>query len=412
MNTANELLGHFDSEAIARTIQEVEHMKASRRDYIWPSKRLRMAEGRLVLSGKTFQVQGGDGSAVCYTTWQDAEAAADHLGGKIAVVEDSGAIPINRTTLTQIADKLGVPTKYLSSLRERGQGSLADHNVTTLLQADDRNFLLRTLADQSGSRVRAFLSDGYRVLDNADLFFCAAETFTEKQAEVWQARLWGDGDGFEVFGVASKIRGQVRLDRPFDPGDGWLSRWKGTEGDVQNAAVRISNSETGTGGLNVRFCIFTRICANFCIWGNTVSQVHLGRRREEEGLILSEDTQAMESELVWKKVRNAIRTAFDPVRFQAYIDRLDGLTQQVIPEPGVAVGNVVKAFGITEERKAAILAGILGTGDRSRYGLIQAVTGAAHLADRQGGADEASHLEEVGSQLVTMADEHFAGFLK
>jgi hypothetical protein len=115
--------------------------------------------------------------------------------------------------------------------------------------------------------------------------------------------------------------------------------------------------------------------------------------------------------LVWKKVRDAIRTAFTPEKFREYIDRLNGLTQQVVPEPEVAVANVVKAYAITEDRKATILGNLFATGDRSRYGLVQAVTAAAHLADSQGRAEEASTLEEVGGKLVAMPDTQWAGLL-
>jgi hypothetical protein len=413
VSNTTELLGHFDASAIAGVVGRIERMKRGRRDYLYPAPRLSMRGGRLVLSGKVFRVapDGGLDGGICFTEWADAEAAADACGGRV-VPEEAGAIGLNATAEGQLADKLGVPMKFVKHLKEGKHGDLLDHNVTTLLARDKRRFFVRTLAGDGGTFARAFLGDGYRVMDNADLFFAAAEEFERLGVSVQKARLWGDGDHFELFAFAPHIAGQVRLDRPFDPGDGWLSRWKGGEGDAQNAGIRISNSETGDGGLRVRPCVLTRVCQNYCIWGTTVSQIHLGRRREEEGLVLAEDTLALEARLTWSKVRDAIRTAFDVGRFREYIARMNDATTQTVPDPERAVGNVVREFSITEDRKASILSRLLGFGDRSRYGLVQAVTYAAHEADRLDRPAEASVLEEAGGKLLEMADTQFAALVR
>ena len=71
---------------------------------------------------------------------------------------------------------------------------------------------------------------------------------------------------------------------------------------------------------------------------------------------------------MWLKVKDLIRSAFDPEKFQRIIDRLNGITQQEI-EPVRAVENVVAAYNVGEERKALILGHLLGSGDRSlRFG--------------------------------------------
>ena len=416
MTTRTDLLGRFDADAIATAVARIEALKRQRRDYLYPAARLGMAGGKLVLTGKAFRVTTPDAdpnasTGPYFTEWADAEAAADATGGRIVPMEGGAAIALNPTAEGQLADKLSVPVKFARHLRDH-HPDLLDHTVTTLLARDERRFLLRTLATDGGAVARAVLSDGYKVMDHSDLFFAAAEEFGNLKVSIQKARLWGDGDRFELFAFAPHIAGQVRLDRPYDPGDGWMSRWKGSDGDVQNAAIRISNSETGEGGLTVRPAILTRVCANFCIWGSAVSQIHPGKKREEEGLVLSEDTRVLEAELVWKKVRDAIRTAFNPALFRDYIDKLNRATTQVVPDPERAVDSVVRAFSITEERKAAILARLVGFGDKSRYGLVQAVTYAAHEADRLGRPVEASRLEEVGGELLGMADTGFAALVR
>lgn len=55
-----------------------------------------------------------------------------------------------------------------------------------------------------------------------------------------------------------------------------------------------------------------------------------------------------------------------------------------------------------------ILSSILRTGDKSRYGLVQAVTETAHFCDKSKKYEEASSLEVLGGELVEMADERFS----
>jgi len=76
------------------------------------------------------------------------------------------------------------------------------------------------------------------------------------------------------------------------------------------------------------------------------------------------------------------------------------------------VDSVVKAYSITDERKAAIMANLLASRDLSRYGLVQAITATAHLADREGRSEEASTLEEVGGKLVALPDGQFAALVR
>ena len=393
----------FDGAAIVRIAGELARQKESKRDFIYPANKLSYTdEGRLVLGAtKTFDVGG-----VAYTSWQDAEAAADAASkegkpSKITPLGEQGEMPLNGTAASQLYARLNVPAKFVDHLRAKEYTKTAGNLFRDLLRQDDRRFLVRTL----DGKARAVLSDRYRILDNADLFFCAAEKFKEVGAQAWKARLWDDG--FELFGVSGHIAGEVTTDRTFDPGDGWQSRWAGKEGDVHNAACRIRNSETGEGGLSVRLAIFRKVCANFNVWTNGVSQIHAGKTNQEEGLIFSDETRSKESELIWSKVRDAITTAFDPVKFKTYIDQLNGIAAEALAKPMEAVENVTKAYAITDDRKASILASLLGSGDLSRFGLVQAITATAHKADADGAAADASKLEEIGGEVALMSAGKF-----
>lgn len=236
-------------------------------------------------------------------------------------------------------------------------------------------------------------------MDNVDLFFAAAARFNEAGAQAWKARLWDDG--FELFATAPHILGEVTLDRTFDPGDGWRSRWHGAENDPHNPAVRIRNSETGNGGLGVDIAIMRKVCANFCVWTQGLVKTHVGARLEAgDGLIKSDQTRKLEGDLAWSQIRDAIDTSFDEKRFQELIAALNDATQVKVDEPTAAVDNIVAAYELTEDRRDAILAEFLGSGDQSAFGLIQAVTANAHKADAAGNHAQASQLEGIGAKML------------
>jgi hypothetical protein len=389
--------GHV--KRIADVLAEIQRQKASRRDYIYPAAKLTMQDGRLVFgASQSFRV--GDR---IYTEWADAERAADASGEKLEPLGQTGALPLSRTAQRQLAEKLGIPMRYVDDLRERRHGDLADYNFTALLGRATGRFLVRTL---DGS-VRAVLSDRYRILDNADVFFASADTLQEAGAVVWNARLWDDG--FELFAVSDRLTGEVQRDPGYQR-RGHHSHETGGP-DVHNVAAKVTNSETGCGGLNVHFGILRRLCNNTAIVGSAISVVHLGRRNEADGLVWSEETQEAESRTIWLKLKDAIRTAFDPQRFQRYIDRLSGLTRQPLANPEKAVANVVREYELSEERKAAILRSLFSAGDLTRYGLVQALTAQVKEADGAGRAEEASDLEAAGGKLIEMADERFAALV-
>lgn len=83
----------------------------------------------------------------------------------------------------QIADKLGIPVRYLRRLRERERWDLYDGNVngwlhgpidtvTDLPEPDDRSFLLRLFTGTGQGQpgvLRAMVSDRYGIIDNLDV---------------------------------------------------------------------------------------------------------------------------------------------------------------------------------------------------------------------------------------------------
>jgi len=74
-----------------------------------------------------------------------------------------------------IADKLGIPAPYLRRLRGE-HCALYDANVNGWLTRSDKRYLIRGLrGDNGGGIARAFLSDGYKIIDNLDVLMAALD---------------------------------------------------------------------------------------------------------------------------------------------------------------------------------------------------------------------------------------------
>lgn len=109
------------------------------------------------------------------------------LFGVTPVVDERGVTTVDGlyrptgATDGQIADKLGIPVRYLRRLRERDRLDLYDTNVngwlhgptdTDLPEPDDRSFLLRLFTPPQQKRpgvLRALVSDRYGIIDNLDV---------------------------------------------------------------------------------------------------------------------------------------------------------------------------------------------------------------------------------------------------
>jgi len=222
--------------------------------------------------------------------------------------------------------------------------------------------------------VRALLSDKYMDLSNADMMYAIADACREMKAQLWHARL-GE-DSFHIYAVAPHIEGQIRLDRTFDPGDGWQSRWYGKAGDTVNAALAGSNSETGGGCCEMSMAILRRVCMNYSVHHQLISKSHVGAKLPFEGdaAVISEETVKLRNAYFFSQIKDHVRTVFDPDRFRAYIAKLNEATQDAVKEPEQVSSVLHFCYDISEERAAAIRDLFVSEKDMSRYGVMNAVT--------------------------------------
>jgi hypothetical protein len=327
----------------------------------------------------------------------------------------------------QVAEKLGPNfSRYYRRLREGNyqDRELLATNVNHWLGKSQKNYLVRTLDDTA----RAFLSDRFRVLDNADLLFGVWDTLKEVGAKVVRVDLTEDRFyiramhedwEFKIEHQQAEARSSEQLFSGFsdskaggihkNPADMTIGQASGenlqnpmhlaSRGDSCTGGIVLSNSETGQGRLMIEPFVFRHYCSNLAVFGESIARAHVGSTHDLAGL-LSDETIKAESSAIWGMVNDVTRATFDPEQFRAMVDRMSVTTGQMLAAPQEAVSAVVRHYGLSETREQAIINELISGGDASVFGLINAVTAA--------GRKEASYtrgieLERIGGQLVTEA---------
>lgn len=312
-------------------------------------------------------------------------------------------LPMSKRTYLQLAQWIGLPTncrlyKRLRTGYDKVNKKQSDRFWDTWCELVNDHFtmiqsnrLVRTLKRQDDVwYVRAFLSDRYRIIPNDQLFLAVADKLEQLNVEFWDARL--SEDAFYVYAVAPEISAQIRADRPFE---GAL-RWAGDAGDAVNAALVLSNSETGQGGCQVCPAIVTKVTQSYMVRANRLSLRHVGGKHEMD-MLLSPDTIRKMNSVVFDEVRDYCAGTFDPELFQDLVDSLQVATQDELDDPLAAAEAVRAVYNLGDQRKNDIVKWLMQSGDRSRYGLAKAVT---QTAQEEPDAASAVELEQIGANLI------------
>lgn len=338
---------------------ELERQRQSKKDYIADTRRLKMAVDR-------------DDSVV--------------LEGV------NGGMPLRPTAHAQLAETLRIPKPYYDRMLAE-QPDLLANNVNRWLNTQPAKKLVRTLDNQ----VRAVLSDSYRPLDNADLAEAVLPRLVELEAQVLSTEI--TETRFYIKAVTPKIEEALAKINP-----NRHERFKGD--DLIQAGLVVSNSEVGHGAMRIEALDYRLVCYNGLISEVAVRQAHLGRgvrgadAIEDAREYFRTETRIADDKAFFLKVRDAVGAMFDRTRFKARVQKYADLAGQDIgPDPVKAVEAAAKRFSLTEGEKGGVLKHLIGGGDLSRWGLVNAITRAAQDVDSY---DRSTELEAIGGDLVAL----------
>jgi hypothetical protein len=309
---------------------------------------------------------------------QDICALPDKDFGILLGVLDRGMWPLTEWAHLQLAEKLGIPKRYYDRMREAGKTELLADNINAWLCSKERR-LIRIL----DGKIRAILSDRYKIIDNYDLVFLALDEFKKKETvEIYRVDL--TETMLYLKAIDRTLTAEIR------------------EEDIVCGGLILRNSEVGASALRVEPFVLRKVCNNGLILQHSLKKIHLGRQTLEIGYInWSDETRELEDKTLWAKVRDIIRATFDREVFESWVTKLKESTTAKIEEPIEAVNNIVKHLGLNEEQKQKLL---MHFSEHTKYGLINAVT---NLASETKNVEAQIKLEEFGGKILETSLKDF-----
>lgn len=307
----------------------------------------------------------------------------DHTGSTLSMTihGQETTYSVGEIAHQQIAARLQIPYRYYQKM-QREFSTLLDENVNGWLQKNGERRMIRTL----DGKVRAFLSDRYRRLDNLEL--CAAvlpviqdmKGAVIESCDVTESRLY-----LKV--VNKKMKAEVAV------------------GDVVQAGFVISNSEVGLGSLRVEPLIFRLVCKNGLICKDySQKRYHVGRQAaasdEEAYELYSDETLRQDDKAFFMKVQDTVRCAVDEAKFMLTVDTMkQAMHIPLEHDPVKEVEVLADRFPINQTERGNILRQLFLGKALSRYGLINAVTSASKFCDSY---ERATEMERMGGELLAL----------
>ena len=302
--------------------------------------------------------------------------------------------PLNSHAHGQFSAHLGIPKAYYDRMLEQTPDLLCDNVNTWLMREPDKRRMVRTL----DRRVRAFLSDRYRPLDNYDLLSTALPSLQEIEAkvvssEVTEQRLY-------VKAIMPKLCEEIPEGLELGKGHTFAKK------DMLIAAIIISNSEIGAGTLRIEAGMYKTRCTNLAIFADAgMKKYHIGRSAVAEldsaVEVFTDETRQQDDKAFWMKVRDVVSATCNPEMFKAQIEKVRAATEdRILNDDLPAVMEVTaKKFGLSEKVRNSTLKNLIQGQDFTRWGLLNAITRTSQDVEDY---DEATNLEHLGGKVLEL----------
>ena len=285
---------------------------------------------------------------------------------------------ISEVAHRQIADRLGIPFKYYMRMRTEFP-ELLDQNINGWLEENPEKRMLRTL----DGKLRAFLSDRYRRLDNLELVDHVLPVIAQMK-----------GCSIESCDITETHLYMKVVNRTM--------KAELVPGDVVQAGFVISNSEIGLGALKVEPLLYRLVCKNGMISKDLAhKKYHAGRQVEDTDNayeLYSDETLAADDKAYFLKVQDIVSAAIDEARFNLTVDKMRAsMNIQTGDNPVKTVEVLGDKYILNKIERASILRHFVMGDDLSVFGLVNAVTRSSQdISDY----NRATELERLGGMLL------------
>ena len=278
----------------------------------------------------------------------------------------------------QIADRLNIPYKYYERMR-LDYPALLDKNVNGWLLKNPERRMLRTL----DGKLRAFLSDRYRRLDNLELVDHVLPVIAEmKGCEIISCDITETHLYLKV--INKTMKAEI------------------VPGDIVQAGFVISNSEIGLGALKVEPLVYRLVCKNGMISKDLAhKKYHTGKQVEDTDNayeLYSDATLAADDKAYFMKVQDIVSAAVDEAKFNLIVDKMrTAMSIKTGDNPVQTVEVLGDRYVLNKLERASILRHFIMGNDYSHFGLVNAVTRSSQDASDY---NRATELERIGGTLL------------
>lgn len=198
---------------------------------------------------------------------------------------------IHKHAIGQIADKLGIPRVYLTTLffGEQWQRELAYEIANTHNGWTARD---KVLVRAVGNEVRGFLSDQYRRLDSEMIFATHIDEIYHQGGQLSDG--WMDD---------TRVMVESMLPQP-------IEMVTETNGTIYLAfGTKMSSSDYGDGALELRSFVMQGVCLNGMVRESVLRAIHLGAKLPST-LGLSQETYELDSKTTASAIRDLTRNLY------------------------------------------------------------------------------------------------------
>lgn len=323
-------------------------------------------------------------------------------------MDPSGLYLPTRGADSHLADKLGIPLKYVRTMRDTHL-DLFDANVNGWANHPsnkDRKFLVRLINginpddDTHSGILRAVLSDSYGFRDNIDTLMALVAGLRAaglSGSNVTAASLSDDNLFVEVDVPEIAVMAPELLANYRSPFTGAV----GADNPVVSAGLVFKNSETGGGALSVTPRLKVLVCQNgMQITKDSMRSIHIGSKLDEGQIAWKQDTRDAEDQLFTKRVRDAVTSFLTVDYVQGAVDGLTEAAGVKITKPTDTIEKVAKELRFSQSEQDLLMADFIAGGDVTAGGVLHAVTSAAQ---RITDVDRSYEFEGLGIRAMQIA---------
>lgn len=215
----------------------------------------------------------------------------DGQGDRLSMNMPGGQFSLHDNAISQLADRMGVPQKYLRTLAsgEAWSRQLAAHLLNEHSGWTQRT---RVLVRTVGQQVRGVLSDSYRRLNSVEILTAFVQEAAGQGAVISDAYM-----------NDTKVWAETILPQP-------LVIPTAKNGDVVIfAGARFSTSDYGDGAVDMRAFLLNGACLNGMVRESVMKQVHLGSKLPDN-LALSQQTYELDTKTTVSAVKDLTKGLF------------------------------------------------------------------------------------------------------